>query len=344
MLLRRNFAFAFFAAFIYSVVDAFAPQYIARFDQSFFLPGRIGLRLVHGLSSDLDFSYKLSKNITKTCSKTFYFGTMLMPKTIRHHIWAIYSWCRRTDDIVDMALDQNYTRLTNELETWKETLDQIWRGNVSNKYDLALASTVGTYPSLNKTNFIEMIEGMVMDLPIVGKNRYHNFSELYAYCYRVAGTVGLMTLPILGTAPGYSEQLAKEPAVSLGIAFQLTNILRDVGEDLEKGRIYIPLDEIKSFGLSEEDFLQRKVTSQYIELMRFQIDRARSYYKLAQRGIPMLSPSIRLAVQIALDLYSKILVRIERNNFDNFRYRASTSKWEKLTTLPTSFFRTKLIL
>ena len=129
-----------------------------------------------------------------------------------------------------------------------------------------MADTVKVYPDLPIQPFRDMIDGMVMDVPGLGQDRYANFTELYKYCYRVAGTVGLMTLPILGmpishecaslavgTAPGFSKEQAAEPAVALGIALQLTNILRDVGEDLERGRIYLPLDEIAAFGLSEED-------------------------------------------------------------------------------------------
>eukprot|EP00597_Dinobryon_sp_UTEXLB2267_P011377 CAMPEP_0170130522 /NCGR_PEP_ID=MMETSP0020_2-20130122/22650_1 /TAXON_ID=98059 /ORGANISM="Dinobryon sp., Strain UTEXLB2267" /LENGTH=156 /DNA_ID=CAMNT_0010365317 /DNA_START=154 /DNA_END=620 /DNA_ORIENTATION=- len=126
----------------------------------------------------LALSYRRCEYVTKLFSKTFYMGTSLMKPEARKHVWAIYAWCRRTDDIVDS--------------------------------------------------------------PRAGQERYETFDELYLYCYRVAGTVGLMTLPVLGTAPGYTMEQAAEPAIALGIGLQLTNILRDVGEDLERGRIYLP--------------------------------------------------------------------------------------------------------
>eukprot|EP01042_Synura_sphagnicola_P006973 gene6973-8925_t len=122
-----------------------------------------------------------------------------------------------------------------------------------------------------------------MDVPGLGQERYANFEELYLYCYRVAGTVGLMTLPILGVADGYTFEEASGPAVDLGIALQLTNILRDVGEDLERGRIYLPLDELQAFGISEEDMYRCEVSKKYVDFTKFQIARARDYYARAQK-------------------------------------------------------------
>lgn len=175
----------------------------------------------------------------------------------------------------------------------------------------------------------------------LGQDRYQNFEELYTYCYRVAGTVGLMTLPILGTANGYTEEEATEPAVALGIALQLTNILRDVGEDLERGRIYLPQDEIAAFGLTEEDLFECNVSDKYTKFMQFQIQRARDYYAKAAEGVKMLAPDGRFAVQASLDLYGRILDVIERNGYDNFRKRAFTTKLEKLSILPQSFMKSR---
>ena len=183
----------------------------------------------------------------------------------------------------------------------------------------------------------DMIAGMVMDVPGLGQERYQNFDDLYTYCYRVAGTVGLMTLPVLGTAEGVTQEEATPSALALGIGLQLTNILRDVGEDLERGRIYLPLDEIERFGLTEEDLFRCQVTPKYVEFMKFQIQRARDYYKKAEEGIPMLAPDARFAVRASLDLYSRILTVIERNGYDNFNKRAYTTKLEKLSILPGSW-------
>merc|ERR1719191_860939 len=144
-------------------------------------------------------------------------------------------------------------------------------------------------------------------------------------------------MPILGTADGFTQEQAKVPAIALGIALQLTNILRDVGEDLERGRIYLPQDELRRFGLTEEDLFARKVTEKYKKFMKFQIARARDYYAEAAHGIPMLAPEARFGVQASLDLYGRILDKIEKNGYDNFNKRAYTTGLEKLGILPGSF-------
>lgn len=289
----------------------------------------------------MNLAYRRCEYVTQLFSKTFYTGSTLMRPDARKHVWAIYAWCRRTDDIVDSprALISKDT-LTRDLQEWERRLDGIWNGEAVDLFDLAMADTVRKYPLMDAKPYKDMIAGMVMDVPGMGQDRYSNFDELYLYCYRVAGTVGLMTLPILGTAKGYTAEDAIEPAVALGIGFQLTNILRDVGEDLERGRIYLPQDEIQAFGLTEEDILRCEVTPKYKEFMKFQIQRARNYYKIAEDGVKTLAPDARFAVQASLDLYSRILNVIERNDYDNFRKRAFTTKFEKLSILPGSMMKT----
>jgi phytoene synthase len=152
-----------------------------------------------------------------------------------------------------------------------------------------------------------------------------------------------MMLPIMGTADGVTQEEAKRPAIALGIALQITNILRDVGEDLKRGRIYLPLEELRQFGLTEEDLLQMqatgKVTEQYKSFVKFQIARARDYYEEAAGGIAMLAPNARFAVRASLDLYGRILDKIEENGYDNFSKRAYTTGWEKLGILPGSWMK-----
>jgi len=287
----------------------------------------------------LSLAYRRCEYVTELFSKTFYMGTTLMRSDARKHVWAIYAWCRRTDDLVDSPRALlNRGHLQADLDIWYKRLDYIWDGKPEDIFDMAMAHTVKCFPGLKIQPFRDMIAGMVMDVPGIGKDRYQNFEELYLYCYRVAGTVGLMTLPILGSAKGYTEEQATEPAVALGIAFQLTNILRDVGEDLERGRIYLPKEELDAFGISEEDLFSCVVTDKYKEFTKFQISRARDYYRKAHSGIPMLAPDARIAVQASLDLYGRILDVIERNGYDNFRKRAYTSKFEKLTIIPGSIF------
>lgn len=283
----------------------------------------------------INLAYRRCEYVTELFSKTFYMGTTLMRPEARKHVWAIYAWCRRTDDLVDSPRALlNRDHLNMDLDIWNSRLNNIWADKPEDLFDLALCETVKEFPTLDIQPFKDMIDGMIMDVPGVGKDRYNTFEELYVYCYRVAGTVGLMTLPILGSEPGFSHKEVSEPAVALGIAFQLTNILRDVGEDLERGRIYLPLDEIEGFGLTEDDLFRCVVTPKYKEFIKFQIERAREYYRKAHRGVPMLAKDARIAVQASLDLYSRILDVIERNGYDNFRKRAYTTKLEKLAIIP----------
>ena len=295
-------------------------------------------------SKSLALAYRRCEYVTRLFSKTFYTGTSLMPRDARKHVWAIYAWCRRTDDLVDSprALS-NIEILAGDLKEWEYRLDRIWANEPVDIFELAMADTVQKYPGLSIVPYQDMIKGMIMDVPGMGQERYQTFDDLYLYCYRVAGTVGVMTLPILGTAPGYTEKEALEPALALGIALQLTNILRDVGEDLERGRIYLPQDELARFGLTDDDLFSCEVSEKYITFMKFQIARARDYYKQAERGIPMLSSGGRLAVKASLDLYSEILAKIEKNGYDNFRKRAYTSKLEKLAIVPKSAFAVMMV-
>jgi len=207
--------------------------------------------------------------------------------------------------------------------------------------DLPLLDCKIKYPNLPIEPFVDMIRGMLMDIPDLGQDRYDTFEELHLYCYRVAGTVGLMSMPVFGCAPGYTEAEAKEPALSLGVAFQLTNILRDVGEDaVKRGRVYLPREDMEKFGVTEEQIFARRVDDNYVALMKYQIERARMYYDRALRGVPMLSEYSRLPVQSSLDCYGKILDKIEKNGYDSLNQRAYVSKWEKLAEIPFSWYRT----
>jgi len=246
----------------------------------------------------------------------------------------VYAWCRRTDDIVDKPRKETLS-LRSELAEWRRRLDDIWQGRAYDAIDLALVDTVRRYPDLSIAPFEDMIKGMVMDLD---QNRFETFDELYLYCYRVAGTVGLMTMPIMGTAPSSSYEEALEPALALGVALQLTNILRDVGEDRVRQRIYIPQEDLRAFNVSEASLLKGIKDEKYVALLKFQIERARKWYQVAAEGIPMLAEDARLPVRASLDMYSTILDKIEANNYDNFNKRAYTSKFEKFLLVCKSWF------
>eukprot|EP00978_Attheya_sp_CCMP212_P011014 scaffold26910_cov52-Attheya_sp.AAC.3 len=296
----------------------------------------------------LEKAYVESGEVTEAFAKTFYLGTRLLPPAAQKAIWAVYVWCRRTDEIVDAPRAEGDTDMLIDLAAWEHRLHQLWdpaQGNqVVDVLDLPLLDVHLTYPDLDIQPFLDMIRGMLMDidgLDNIGQERYQTFDELHLYCYRVAGTVGLMSMPIFKTAPGFTELQAKEPALSLGVAFQLTNILRDVGEDAEKrGRVYLPQEDLERFGVTEQQLFEKRVDDNYIRLMKFEIDRARMYYERALRGVPMLSDESRLPVQSSLDCYGKILQKIEENGYDSLNQRAYVSKWEKLAEIPFSWYRT----
>mmetsp|Transcript_18974 Transcript_18974/g.40004 ORF Transcript_18974/g.40004 Transcript_18974/m.40004 type:complete len:538 (+) Transcript_18974:418-2031(+) len=290
-------------------------------------------------------AYDESGIVTSAFAKTFYLGTQVLPEPAMKAIWAVYVWCRRTDEIVDAprpeAADPNAEMLT-DLSEWEIRTERMFdRGDVVDVLDLPLLDCKVKYPTLPIAPFSDMIRGMLMDIPDLGTERYDTWDELHLYCYRVAGTVGLMSMPVFGCAPGYTDEIAKEPALSLGVAFQITNILRDVGEDAEqRERVYLPQRDMERFGVTEQQLFDKVVDENYINLMKFEIARARMYYARALRGVPMLRPESRLPVQLSLDAYGKILDKIEENGYDSLTKRAYVGKWEKLLGIPSSWYRT----
>ncbi len=269
-----------------------------------------------------------------------------MPEEKRRAIWAIYVWCRRTDELVDGPQSRLTTPET--LDRWEQQLESVFAGQPLDDPDVALVDTLQRFP-MDIQPFRDMIAGQRMDLY---RSRYETFEELKLYCYRVAGTVGLMTSPVLGfndsssKAP-WERQLdgnnPVEEAIALGIANQLTNILRDVGEDAQRGRVYLPLEELALFDYTEEDLFNSVVDDRWRELMRFQIQRARKFYTQAESGIRGLCPDSRWPVWAALMLYQGILDVIERNQYDVFSQRAYVPKPQKLLTLPVAWLRAQAL-
>lgn len=290
-------------------------------------------------------SYELCRQITAEYGKTFYLATLLMSVPKRRAIWALYAWCRNTDELVDGADADETTPAT--LDRWEAQLEGMFKGIPTDSYDVALVDTIARFPDLEIQPFRDMVTGQRMDLR---KNRYDSFEELSLYCYRVAGTVGLMSNAIVGidesqfTAPWncHNIEIPLEQAVALGIGKQLTNILRDVGEDAERGRIYLPLDELALFNYTEQDLMNQVVNDNWRALMKFQIQRARKYYQQAESGISRLSPDVRWPVWAALLIYQQILDSIERNDYDVFTRRAYVTMPRKLWCLPGSFIRAQV--
>ncbi|KAL6622676.1 hypothetical protein ACP70R_032555 [Stipagrostis hirtigluma subsp. patula] len=268
-------------------------------------------------------------------AKTFYLGTQLMTAERRKAVWAIYVWCRRTDELVD---GPNASYITPAaLDRWEKRLEDLFEGRPYDMYDAALSDTVSKFP-VDIQPFKDMIEGMRLDL---WKSRYKTFDELYLYCYYVAGTVGLMTVPVMGIAPDSkaSTESVYNAALALGIANQLTNILRDVGEDARRGRIYLPMDELARAGLTEEDIIRGKVTDKWRRFMKGQIQRARLFFDEAEKGVAHLDSASRWPVLASLWLYRQILDAIEANDYNNFTKRAYVGKAKKLLSLPVAYAR-----
>ena len=219
----------------------------------------------------------------------------------------------------------------------------MFSGRPFDLLDAALTDTVSSFP-VDITPFYDMIDGMRMDLI---KWRYATFEELYEYCYRVAGTVALMSVPIMGIAADYTgpTEPVYRAALGLGMANQLTNILRDVGEDARtRGRVYIPLEDLERFGITDGEVVNGTlappggpVDPRWQAMMAFQIKRARQYFKDAELGVSGLDKSARWPVWAALILYSKILDSIEANGYDNFNVRAYVPTHKKLLLLPVAF-------
>lgn len=294
--------------------------------------------------ASVDASYEHCRQITAKYSKTFYMGTMLMSEVKRRAIWAIYVWCRRTDELVDGPSAEFTTEAT--LDDWEEQLESVFAGRPQDNYDVAMVDALEHF-ALDIQPFRDMIAGQRMDLQC---SRYETFDDLKLYCYRVAGTVGLMSTVVMGVDPEYNTApwattlpCPTEEAIALGIANQLTNILRDVGEDARRGRIYLPLEDLELFKYSEEDLINGVIDERWQALMRFQIQRALKFYRQAEGGISVLSPDARWPVWSALMLYRKILDVIAENQYDVFNRRAFVPTVRKLLCLPPALLRARVL-
>ena len=276
----------------------------------------------------LEKAYSISEAITAEYSRSFHFASRFLPPHKRRAIRALYAFCRITDDIVDEPKSDPVAELAN----WRRaTLSSV----VDRADPVALAWNDTRRRFHIPVRYAEqLIEGIGRDLrPAM----YKSFDSLAQYCYGVASTVGLMSMHIIG----FSNPKAVHYAVKMGVALQLTNILRDVGEDLSMGRLYLPLDELSAFDISIDQLYAERVDQNWREFMRFQVGRARRLFSEAWPGIRLLHKDGRLAVAAAADLYGGILAEIEANGYDVFAHRAHLSSTKKLTRLPAIWLRTR---
>ena len=266
--------------------------------------------------------------LTRRHSCSFYLATAVLPRAKRQALRALYAFCRVSDDLVDRAGGDGVAALAR----WRAQLaaPDAYRHH---PVLLAWADTRARY-RISPACVAQLLDTLAQDR---ATTRYHSFPQLAAYCYGVASTVGLMAMQIIG----YAGPQAVPFAVKLGVALQLTNILRDVREDWERGRLYLPLDELAAFGLSEAEIAARRLSDRWRAFMRFQIAWTRRLYREALPGIRLLHPSGRFAVATAAELYRGILDDIEAHGYDVFSRRAHLSDWHKLRRLPGIWWRAR---
>jgi phytoene synthase len=264
------------------------------------------------------------RSITRHYARTFYFASQTLPSAVRPHAYAVYGFCRWADNLVDDAPD--VAEATRRVAHARTVLDRAYGDGPAPPALLAFRRTVRAR-SLPRDLFDALLDGMAMDLTIA---RYATFADLDLYCYRVAGVVGLMMTRVFG----YRDERCFPSAVALGRAMQLTNILRDVREDLDRGRIYLPQDELARFGVTEDQLRRGERDDRFRNLMRFQIARARASYADSDAGVPdILGWSCRLTVRVMGRLYAGILDAIEAADHDVFTRRAHVPTAGKLARL-----------
>jgi phytoene synthase len=269
----------------------------------------------------LDDAYACCDAITAEHSHSFYLATRLLPPDKRRSVRALYAFCRVSDNLVDCP----GANVAAQLAAWRARALSS-EPPPDDRVAIAWADTRRRY-RIPLRYAEQLIEGVACDLHY---NRYRTFDDLAAYAYGVASTVGLMSMYIIG----FTDMRAIRYAIKLGVALQITNILRDVGEDWRAGRVYLPQEELAAFNLSEADLAAGQVDDRWRDFMRFQIERNRRLYGEAWRGIAMLNRDGRFAIAAAGDLYRAILSEIEANDYDVFNCRAHVGTWDKLRRLP----------
>ncbi len=274
---------------------------------------------------DLEAAYAASQRLNAHHGKTYYFSTLFFPPAVRRSVHALYGFVRYPDEIVDNPAPGS-DPAASLAEYRAATLDALDAGG-SDLPVLHAFADMAARCSLPPAYPLAFLDAMAMDLT---RDRYQTFGELQAYTYGSASVVGLMMCHVLGA----TDPAALGPAHDLGLAMQLTNFWRDIGEDwTERGRIYLPQEDMARFGYTEAMLAAGAVNAAFIDLMRFEIARARRFYECADAGIPLLPPACRLPVRLARVLYSRILDKIEENGYDVFRHRARTSGLEKTAAL-----------
>jgi phytoene synthase len=288
------------------------------------------------MTPNLAASYEHCSHVAKTQARNFYYSFLTLTPERRASMCAIYAFMRYSDDVSDEAAsDRSKER---EMTEWRAALERAFRGDYGSSMILpAFHDTVQKY-KIPEQYFHELIDGTEMDLT---KKRYETFAELHQYCYRVASVVGFVCIHVWGFDEAGGKAL--DYAEDCGLAFQLTNILRDVREDAERDRIYLPQEDLRRFGVTEDDLRSGRLTDNFRQLMRFEVERAKSYYERAGRLTPLVHPAGRPTLTIMMKIYRGILDNIERNNYDVHSRRARVSTPRKLGIVAGAWLQSRML-
>jgi phytoene synthase len=259
--------------------------------------------------------------LVKAARTNFYYAFVFLPRKKREAIFAAYAFSRHSDDIVDDAPSPDEAK--RDIDLWRNELHACYEGAPTHPIARNLQRILQDFP-IPKKHFLDLIDGIEMDLV---QNRYATFEDLYQYCYRVASVVGLICIEIFG----YSQPQTKDYAINLGLALQLTNIMRDVDADAQQNRIYLPLEDLEKFSYTEEDLRSRRMTPAFADLMAFQGKRAHYYYQEAARFLPVEDRSQLFPAEIMGSIYAELLSQIEKNDYDIFGTRIRLSNAHKLS-------------
>lgn len=272
------------------------------------------------------------QNQTRNSHSSFYLSFLFLPPDKRRAINALYAFCREVDDVVDECTDSKTAR--TRLAWWRDEIAQLFQGHPHHPISRALEKAVHRF-DLPEEHFMEIIDGMEMDLE---NNRYETFQELTLYCYRVAAVVGLMVAEIFG----YRERATRKYAHDLGMAFQLTNIIRDVGEDARRGRIYLPRAEMARFGVNEGDLGARRTSEALQRLLQFHAERAHHYYQSAFAQLPDSDRDSQLSGLIMAAIYQATLKALEQDAFPVLERHVKLPLWKKIHLTLQTFYREKI--
>ena len=280
---------------------------------------------MEAMDRQLTSCYKDCAKLTRREAKNFYFAFITLPKRKRYAIYAVYAFCREADDIADGSAP--LPRKRTALKQLRHRLGEAASGNPQTRLDAALSDAMDHY-QIAPSDLAKVIDGVEMDLTIT---YYQTFDDLKRYCHCVAAAVGLSVLPVLSYHHGISTSSgARKEAIALGLGMQLANIIRDVDEDIRRGRCYIPIEDLNRFGVSKEDLEQGKLGKCTQELLSFEIARARSYMRAGEKLLKYLPRRSRGCPALLIGIYSRILDRIEQRSYDVFSGRISLTTREKL--------------